>query len=110
LRLRFAGCAIICTSWLVWASVRISIHRSAEGAFTQNQCGWNRFDERFFIKRPGVCGFGYNPPRIAGGRRSVEAGRDFRSRDPDNEPDRYPLNRTPLSIILERKWFYTNMV
>jgi len=56
---------------------------------------------QIYIKRPGRIRFEYNAPdnslMIAGGGQVAIF--DPRS---NTRPDRYPLNQTPLSIILER--------
>jgi outer membrane lipoprotein-sorting protein len=74
---------------------------SAEGAFTQINADGTISTGTIFIKRPGRVRFEYNPPEeslvVAGGGQVAIF--DPRS---NNGPDRYPLNQTPLSIILER--------
>jgi outer membrane lipoprotein-sorting protein len=84
---------------------------SAEGAFTQINADGTISTGTIFIKRPGRVRFEYNPPEeslvVAGGGQVAIF--DPRS---NNGPDRYPLNQTPLSIILERNIDFTrtNMV
>jgi outer membrane lipoprotein-sorting protein len=79
---------------------------SAEGAFTQINADGTISTGTIFIKRPGRVRFEYNPPEeslvVAGGGQVAIF--DPRS---NNGPDRYPLNQTPLSIILERNIDFT---
>ncbi|MCF2906246.1 outer membrane lipoprotein carrier protein LolA [Octadecabacter sp. CECT 8868] len=74
---------------------------SAEGEFTQINADGTISTGTIYIKRPGRVRFEYNPPEeslvVAGGGQVAIF--DPRS---DSGPDRYPLNQTPLSIILER--------
>lgn len=74
---------------------------SAEGEFTQINTDGTISTGTIYIKRPGRVRFEYNPPEeslvVAGGGQVAIF--DPRS---DSGPDRYPLNQTPLSIILER--------
>lgn len=74
---------------------------SAEGEFTQINADGTISTGTIFIKRPNRVRFEYNPPEqslvVAGGGQVAIF--DPRS---DGGPDRYPLNQTPLSIILER--------
>ena len=73
---------------------------TAEGQFTQVTDTGIVSTGKIYIKRPGRIRFEYNPPEramvIAGG--GALAVFDPRS----DEPARYPLNQTPLSIILAR--------
>lgn len=84
---------------------------TAQGAFTQINADGTISTGTIYIKRPGRVRFEYNPPEaslvIAGG--GSLAIFDPRS---DGGPDRYPLNQTPLSIILDRNVDFTrtNMV
>lgn len=84
---------------------------SAKGEFTQINADGTISTGTVYIKRPGRVRFEYNPPEeslvVAGGGQVAIF--DPRS---DNGPDRYPLNQTPLSIILERNIDFTrsNMV
>jgi len=75
--------------------------RTAEGDFTQIASDGIISTGHIYIKRPGRIRFNYNPPEealvIAGG--GSVAVFDPRS---NTGPDRYPLNQTPLKIILER--------
>jgi len=75
--------------------------QSAKGAFTQINDDGTISTGTIYIKRPGKVRFEYNPPEQA----LVMAGAgevaifDLKTRQ---APERYPLARTPLSIILER--------
>ncbi|MEM1302935.1 MAG: outer membrane lipoprotein carrier protein LolA, partial [Pseudomonadota bacterium] len=73
--------------------------QTAEGAFTQVNADGSVSTGTIFIKRPGRVRFEYAPPEktmvIAGGGQLAVF--DARS----DEPTRYPLRETPLSIILQ---------
>lgn len=74
--------------------------QTAQGGFTQiNQDGTISTGE-IFIKRPGRIRFEYNPPNDA---LVMAGGGQLAVFDPRSNigPDRYPLNQTPLGIILE---------
>lgn len=74
---------------------------TAQGGFTQINGDGTLSTGQIYIKRPGRIRFEYNAPdnslMVAGGGQVAIF--DPRSNTP---PDRYPLNQTPLSIILER--------
>jgi len=74
---------------------------TAQGGFTQINTDGTLSTGQVYIKRPGRIRFEYNAPdnslMIAGGGQVAIF--DPRS---NIRPDRYPLNQTPLSIILER--------
>lgn len=74
---------------------------TAQGGFTQINGDGTLSTGQIYIKRPGRIRFEYNPPdnslMIAGGGQVAIF--DPRS---NTRPDRYPLNQTPLSIILEQ--------
>jgi outer membrane lipoprotein-sorting protein len=74
---------------------------TAQGGFTQINGDGTLSTGQIFIKRPGRIRFEYNAPdnslMIAGGGQVAIF--DPRS---NTAPDRYPLNQTPLSIILEQ--------
>jgi outer membrane lipoprotein-sorting protein len=74
---------------------------TAPGGFTQINGAGTLSTGQIFIKRPGRIRFEYNAPdnslMIAGGGQVAIF--DPRS---NTAPDRYPLNQTPLSIILEQ--------
>lgn len=75
--------------------------QTAQGGFTQINADGTLSTGQIYIKRPGRIRFEYNAPDnslvIAGG--GSVAVFDPRS---NNGPERYPLNQTPLNIILER--------
>lgn len=74
---------------------------TAQGGFTQINGDGTLSTGQIYIKRPGRIRFEYNAPdnslMVAGGGQVAIF--DPRSNTP---PDRYPLNQTPLSIILEQ--------
>lgn len=75
--------------------------QTATGEFTQINADGTIATGKIYIKRPGRVRFEYNPPDqtlVMAGGGSV-AIFDPKSNEP---PQRYPLNQTPLSIILER--------
>ncbi|SEW45777.1 Outer membrane lipoprotein-sorting protein [Cognatiyoonia koreensis] len=75
--------------------------QTAQGGFTQINGDGTLSTGQIYIKRPGRIRFEYNPPEqslvMAGGGQVAIF--DARS---NTGPDRYPLNQTPLKIILER--------
>lgn len=88
---------------------------TAQGGFTQINQDGTLSTGQIYIKRPGRIRFEYNPPAesmvlASGGQVAIF---DPRS---NTGPDRYPLSRTPLSIILasnvdlERARMVTNVV
>ena len=74
--------------------------QTAQGGFTQINSDGTLFTGQIYIKRPGRIRFEYNAPSesmvMAGGGQLAVF--DARS---NTGPDRYPLNQTPLSIILQ---------
>lgn len=75
--------------------------RTAEGAFTQINGDGTISTGQILIKRPGRMRFEYNAPDstvVVAGANAV-AIVDSKSNTP---PEIYPLNRTPLSLILAR--------
>ncbi len=88
--------------------------QTAQGGFTQINSDGTLYTGQIYIKRPGRIRFEYNPPSesmvIAGGGQLAVF--DARS---NTGPERYPLNQTPLSIILqpnvdfERERMVTNL-
>jgi len=74
---------------------------TAQGGFTQINGDGTLSTGQIYIKRPGRIRFEYNAPdnslMVAGGGQVAIF--DPRS---NTAPDRYPLNQTPLSIILEQ--------
>ena len=89
--------------------------QTAQGGFTQINADGTLSTGQIYIKRPGRIRFEYNAPSqslvVAGGGQLAVF--DARS---NTGPDRYPLNQTPLSIILqanvdlERADMVTNVV
>ena len=75
--------------------------QTAQGGFMQINADGTLSTGQIYIKRPGRIRFEYNAPDnslvMAGGGQVAIF--DPRS---NNGPDRYPLNQTPLKIILER--------
>ncbi len=75
--------------------------QTATGEFTQINSDGTIATGTIYIKRPGRIRFEYNPPEkslvVAGG--GAVAIFDPRS---NSGAERYPLNQTPLNIILER--------
>ncbi|TNF61164.1 MAG: outer membrane lipoprotein carrier protein LolA [Rhodobacteraceae bacterium] len=75
---------------------------TAQTDFTQINDDGSLSTGKLFIKRPGRMRFEYDPPDqavvVAGGGTVVIF--DAKS---NTEPETYPLNRTPLSIILARQ-------
>ena len=74
--------------------------QTAQGGFTQINADGTLSTGQIYIKRPGRIRFEYNAPSdslvMAGGGQLAIF--DPRS---NTGPDRYPLNQTPLSIILQ---------
>lgn len=75
--------------------------QTAQGGFTQINGDGTLSTGQIFIKRPGRIRFEYNPPEeslvmASGGQLAIF---DPRS---NTGPERYPLNQTPLNIILQR--------
>ncbi|WP_019954696.1 LolA family protein [Yoonia vestfoldensis] len=75
--------------------------QTAQGGFTQINADGTLSTGQIYIKRPGRIRFEYNPPEeslvlASGGQLGIF---DPRS---NTGPDRYPLNQTPLNIILQR--------
>lgn len=75
--------------------------QTAQGGFTQINGDGTLSTGQIYIKRPGRIRFEYNPPdnslMVAGGGQVAIF--DPRS---NTGPDQYPLNQTPLKIILEQ--------
>lgn len=74
---------------------------TAQGAFTQVNADGTLSTGTIYIKRPGRIRFEYNPPEQA---LVMAGGGQVAVFDPksDEGVERYPLNQTPLSIILQR--------
>lgn len=75
---------------------------SATGSFTQINSDGSLSTGVIAIKRPGKVRFDYNPPERALVMASAGAVYIL-DRKLNARPDTYPLRRTPLSIILDRK-------
>ncbi|WP_373355023.1 outer membrane lipoprotein carrier protein LolA [Pseudoroseicyclus sp. CXY001] len=85
--------------------------QTAQGGFTQVNADGTISTGTIYIKRPGRVRFEYDPPEdslVMAGGGSVAI---FDRRSNEN-PERYPLNQTPLSIILAANVDFTraNMV
>ena len=74
--------------------------QTAQGGFTQINQDGTLSTGQIFIKRPGRIRFEYNPPNNA---LVLASGGQLAVFDPRSNvgPDRFPLNQTPLGIILE---------
>ena len=97
----FAGVASAQQLSLAEVSAYLNRLQTAQGGFTQINGDGTLSTGQIYIKRPGRIRFEYNPPDnslVMAGGGSV-AIFDPRSNQP---PERYPLNQTPLNIILER--------
>ena len=75
--------------------------QTAQGGFTQINADGTLSTGTIYIKRPGRIRFEYNPPEKSlvigqGGQLAIF---DARS---NTGPESYPLNQTPLGIILQR--------
>ncbi len=71
--------------------------------FTQYNADGSRSTGRLYIRRPGRARFEYDPPDRAlvmagGGQLAIFDGASNTGR-----PEQYPLSKTPLNVILERK-------
>jgi outer membrane lipoprotein-sorting protein len=75
--------------------------QTAQGDFTQINSDGTISTGTIYIKRPGRIRFEYAPPNRA---LVLAGGGQLAVFDPNSNtgPDRYPLNQTPLNIILER--------
>jgi len=110
--LRFASLALVAALFALPAMAReiplsaISDYfngfTTAKARFTQINGDGSTSTGTLYIKRPGRVRFEYDPPETAlvmagGGKVAIF--------DPktDQPPEQYPLKRTPLNIILERK-------
>lgn len=82
-------------------SAYLNAFTTAEGGFTQINPDGTISTGTIMIKRPGRMRFEYAPPD---GGMFIAGGGQVALFDPRSnaEPERYPLNQTPLSIILER--------
>lgn len=75
--------------------------QSAQGSFTQINADGTISTGTIAIKRPGKVRFDYNPPEKALVLASAGAVYIL-DRKLGGQPETYPLNQTPLSIILDR--------
>ncbi len=75
--------------------------QTAQGEFTQINGDGTLSTGQIYIKRPGRIRFEYNPPQQS---LVMASGGQLAIFDPraNTGPDRYPLNQTPLHIILQR--------
>lgn len=76
--------------------------KSATGSFTQINADGTISTGSIAIKRPGKVRFDYDPPEYALVMASAGAVYVL-DRKLGGQPDTYPLKKTPLSIILDRK-------
>lgn len=111
----YAGAATAQQLTLGQVSAYLNQLQTAQGGFTQINADGTLSTGQIYIKRPGRIRFEYNAPSNAlvmagGGQLAVF---DARS---NTGPERYPLNQTPLSIILQenvdlgRERMVTNVV
>jgi outer membrane lipoprotein-sorting protein len=111
----YAGAASAQQLTLGQVSAYLNQLQTAQGGFTQINADGTLSTGQIYIKRPGRIRFEYNAPSNAlvmagGGQLAVF---DARS---NTGPERYPLNQTPLSIILQdnvdlgRERMVTNVV
>jgi outer membrane lipoprotein-sorting protein len=96
----FAGAASAQQLSLSQISAYLNQLQTAQGGFTQINADGTLSTGQIYIKRPGRIRFEYNAPSdsmvlASGGQLAIF---DARS---NTGPDRYPLNQTPLSIILQ---------
>lgn len=75
--------------------------QTVEGQFTQINGDGTLATGRIYIKRPGRIRFEYDPPEEA---LVIAGGGQLAIFDPRSNtgPERYPLNQTPLNILLQR--------
>ena len=96
-----AGAASAQQLSLAEVSAYLNRLQTAQGGFTQINGDGTLSTGQIYIKRPGRIRFEYNAPDnslvMAGGGQVAVF--DPRS---NTGPERYPLNQTPLNIILER--------
>lgn len=97
----YAGAATAQQLSLAQVSQYLNQLQTAQGRFTQINPDGSQIAGTIYIKRPGRIRFEYDPPErsmvIAGGGQLAVF--DPRS---NTGPDRYPLNQTPLNVILQR--------
>lgn len=97
----YAGAASAQQLSLAQISQYLNQLQTAQGRFTQVNPDGSQISGTIYIKRPGRIRFEYDPPErsmvIAGGGQLAVF--DPRS---NTGPDRFPLNQTPLNVILQR--------
>jgi len=76
---------------------------TARARFTQINADRTRSSGTLYMRRPGRARFEYDPPEdslviVGGGQVAIFDGKSNLGR-----PEQYPLRRTPLSIVLERR-------
>lgn len=111
-RFRFVFLAIgfICAGAVSAAADQLSLNaisaylndlKTAQGAFTQINDDGSISTGKLYISRPGRMRFEYDPPEqaLVIAEASAVVIIDKKSNQP---PETYPLNRTPLSLILAR--------
>ena len=78
-----------------------NVMTTAESSFIQIADDGSQSTGRMYIKRPGRIRFEYDPPDLA---LVIVGGGQVAVFDPkaDTEPVRFPLRKTPLSLLLER--------
>lgn len=74
-----------------------------EARFTQYNADGSRSTGTLYIKRPGRARFEYDPPEkalvmVGGGQLAI-----FDGKSNSGTPEQYPLSKTPLNVILERR-------
>ncbi|MEM9788753.1 MAG: outer membrane lipoprotein carrier protein LolA, partial [Pseudomonadota bacterium] len=96
----YAGAASAQQLSLAQISQYLNQLQTAQGGFTQINQDGTLSTGQIFIKRPGRIRFEYNPPNDA---LVLAGGGQLAVFDPRSNvgPDRFPLNQTPLGIILE---------
>ncbi len=96
----YAGAASAQQLSLAQISQYLNQLQTAQGGFTQINQDGTLSTGQIFIKRPGRIRFEYNPPNEA---LVLAGGGQLAVFDPRSNvgPDRFPLNQTPLGIILQ---------
>lgn len=96
----YAGAASAQQLSLSQISAYLNQLQTAQGGFTQINADGTLSTGQIYIKRPGRIRFEYNAPSDS---LVMAGGGQLAIFDPRSNagPDRYPLNQTPLSIILQ---------